>query len=1300
MKHIFTWLSFFILVCYVTLLKANNQVSDYRFHNVNKQYGISMRQASSICKDNSNFIWVSTNLGILRLTSDDSQVYHLPYESSMVHNIELISADNVLWAISRNGLVYKYDPVFDKFMLEFNLGETLNNKYLNVFSTLFQGSDTLWLATSDGLYMYDSSEKRARKMISDPVTSLEWYSNDQFFAVSLNEILLFDAISHKSEVMYSGLLSDYFFSYSTHYDKTRKRLWIGSNFEGLFYFDLSNKELHEFMPDKFPIQPIMDFEEIGNETLLVGIDGQGIWSINQDSLCIGHIYQEDEDNPEAIHGNGVYDIFHDKNKNIVWVCTFSGGVSYSHLGESSSEHIIHHRNQSNSLSNNNVNHIIEDSKKNLWFATDNGISIRKANGQQWTNLYSSSQGQALTFLTLHEDRKGQIWAGSYSSGIYVLDAESGRQKAHYSHAETNTSFRCDFVFNISEDSFGDLWFCGINSEVVRYIPGENHFRRYYFQPATKIVQYNDSLMLLACSYGLVQLNKNTGIYSTLVENQLVNDILVLDNDIWFGTGGNGLVCFQPESDTIKQFTTENGLLSNYVNSVSEADNKLWLGTESGLCSFSPYNGKVKTYSGVFSRLSLSFNKNAHCKLDDERMVMGTNNGAVLFEPSEMSNLKWEGQIFFQDLKIVDQSVREIPSYELDRQVDKIESIELRYRQNSFKLELLSLGGVSNAKFSWKLEGLNNEWTKPSTHKLISYNNIPSGTYVLNVRMYDSALAQIVDERTLEIKVASPFWATWWFFSILFLVISFVIYSVFWFLLNRIRHYHAEEKIRFFTNTAHEIRSSLSLIKAPVEELINEKNISEQGKHNLRLASEQANHINNVVNQLMDFQKIDVGKEKILCSMINLPSLISCRVEMFESLASTKNIELKTYFATKHYVSAIDEMQIGKVIDNLISNAIKYSNSNSTIQIYFDGNESYWTVRVSDQGIGIHKRDQKRVFKEFYRGKNAINSKIVGSGIGLLLVNNIVRLHNGTIKVSSVENKGTSFTVKIPYKKVVDADSLYEKENKQLSDNLISAESIALDPVIPETHTKRLKILLVEDNEKLLRFMQITFAREYEVLTAENGIVAWEILQNTVPDIVISDIMMPQMNGFELCKLMKSTFETSHIPLVLLSALNNNDNQLYGIELGADDFLTKPFDINLLHQKIRTIIQNRKTIRDKALRLIQTENKEPVLKNTINDKFLKKMLEVVKANIDNPQFSKDDFAKAMKVSGSLLYKKVKSLTNLSPLDFIKSVRMDYALELLKTNKYSITEVSEMCGYASSGYFSTVFKRYFGKTPSEL
>jgi CheY-like chemotaxis protein/anti-sigma regulatory factor (Ser/Thr protein kinase) len=527
--------------------------------------------------------------------------------------------------------------------------------------------------------------------------------------------------------------------------------------------------------------------------------------------------------------------------------------------------------------------------------------------------------------------------------------------------------------------------------------------------------------------------------------------------------------------------------------------------------------------------------------------------------------------------------------------------------------------------------------------------------------------------------------------------------MFWYYIYRLKQQHIEDKVRFFTNTAHDIRTSLTLIKAPVEALRDEKNLSERGRQFIEMANEQAQRLNATVTQLMDFQKADIRKEKVFLTMVNLPEIISQRIGMFSSLAATKNIQIKTKFKTKHYESAVDIVQIEKVVDNLVSNAIKYSHNKSIVEVAFSADDKQWVLTVKDYGIGVSKRDQKLLFKEFFRAENAINSKIVGSGVGLLLVKNIVKLHDGEISFTSEENLGSIFTVIVPHKKLVDTndEALSLLPNAEIIDGNDQIEpGEDFEKVSGENNNKAQKILIVEDNEDLMHFLRLSFVDIYDVSSAANGVEAWEKIQNELPDLVISDVMMPKMGGFELCKLVKSTFETSHVPVVLLTAFDDKAMQLRGLGFGADDYLTKPFDMGLLHQKIRSIIQNRTAVREKALRLIQTDQNAPVLNNLLNDEFLHTMLSVVKKNLDNPEFNKDDFARAMKVSGSLLYKKVKALTDLSPVDFIKSVRMGHALELLQKGGYSVTEVSDKCGYTSAGYFSTVFKKYYGKAPSEV
>jgi signal transduction histidine kinase/DNA-binding response OmpR family regulator len=629
-------------------------------------------------------------------------------------------------------------------------------------------------------------------------------------------------------------------------------------------------------------------------------------------------------------------------------------------------------------------------------------------------------------------------------------------------------------------------------------------------------------------------------------------------------------------------------------------------------------------------------------------------------------------------------------------------LKLNYDQNTLEFELIPIGVLSSGfKYSWKMDGLDNDWTSPANRRIITYTNLPAGNFKLRIKMFDSSMSKVIDERILSVHITPPFWASWWFRLILLSLIVGVVYFSLKTYANRLKQRHDEDKLRFFTSTAHDIRTSLTLIKAPIEELNKETNLSDNGRYYLNLATEQSGRLSFVATQLLDFQKVDVGKGQVFLVMVDIVNLVRGRKSMFEASAKKKGVELKFTSNEDSFFSAVDELKIEKVVDNLISNAVKYSHHNNVVDIHLECGPDEWSLQVQDYGLGISDKDQKKLFREFYRGDNVVNSKMVGSGIGLLLVRNYVEMHGGEVELISKENEGSMFIITIPYKQV-SATSVAEYE----IDNHLFFEGNQDMEQFEETDTensveKRVNLLIVEDNNELQNFLRNSFESIYKVTVASDGKQAWEMIRKKMPDLVISDIMMPNMDGFELCKLIKSTFDTAHIPVVLLTALCERSNQLEGLGLGADDYITKPFDMTMLLQRIKSIIFNRAIVREKALKMISQSNEaEPILVNELNDLFVKKALEIVRLNIDNSDFGKDEFASAMNASPSLLYKKIKTLTGLSPVDFIKAIRLNYSLELLQSRKHTVTEVSELCGFSSVGYFSTVFKKHFGKSPTEI
>lgn len=1261
------------------------------FYNINDMFGVSIRETASTCMDDYGFVWVSSKTGIMRLTDDDVRIYQLPYDSPNVQAVRLVYNTPDLYAYTNNGQIFLYNRVFDRFDLLVNIGQQLYDKYFTVNGFLIDGQNRFWMSSSQGLVKYEKGKASVIPNLP-AVINIGKYSSTEFFLAGFSGLYLFNTESQKADRKIVEFPENSIMVSKLYYESSKNVIWIGTSVSGLYVYNLNDRVLKNIKT--IPRQPVLAMDFINDSTMLAGVDGQGLWEINSNSYSVVNIYKENSDDPNSIRGNGVYDIYRDKTGR-VWVCTYSGGVSYFNQKPSFIRQFTHQTRDVNSLVNNDVNDVLEDSKGNLWFATNNGISRRDVASGQWRSFYHNKEEQAQVFLSLCEDVSGNIWAGTYASGVYVFDGTSGREVAHYSGEGENPPFRNIFVFDIIRDKNDNIWIAGMNGDVVCYNHQEGTFTNYGPNPVSVIKEFSSDKMILGCPYGISELNRQSGSVKILANGYLVQDLVVIENRIWMATIGDGLACYNIYSNRVDKYTMEHGLPSNYVNSILYDNGYLWLGTENGICKFNPEDKTVETFAEVGVLSKVSFNRSAYFKRTNGEIIWGTNKGAILFHPDSILQTNPQGKIFIQDVRVLGRSLRTGVGQELDSPVDSMLTLRLKHHHHTLSLEMLPLGMTFGAKFSWILEDIDSEWSRPVNNRSLTYTNLPTGSYQLKIRMYDNSLSQIVDERVINIIKTPPFWETWWFL----LIVSTVLLSVFYFSLkyyiNLIKQLHSEEKIRFFANTAHDMRTSLTLIKAPIEEISQEQGLSDKGKYYLNLAKEQADRLTNVVTQLMDFQKADIGKEQLALTRIELVSLVQYRIMMFQSVASANKVKLKFSTSVRECFSLVDESMIEKVVDNLISNAIKYSNAGGEVEVTFSIQDHHWKLEVKDYGIGISKEAQKQLFKEFYRGENAVNSKIVGSGIGLLIAKKYITLHEGTIECISQLNSGTSFVVSVPVK---------ETDEEPVEIRIDSrADTVVQQPGElwhEEESDKAFTVLIVEDNDDLRRFLQQTLQSEYNIILASDGEEAWEVVKEAMPDLMVSDVMMPRMDGFELCRLVKSNYETSHIPVVLLTALSDKTEQLRGFGLGADAYLTKPFDTGLLKQRVRSIINNRIAIREKAMKLFVGSDSEPILSNELNDQFVKKALEVVKENISNPDFNKELFASAMNVSASLLYKKIKSLTDQSPSDFIKAIRLTHSVELLKTRKYSITEVGELCGFSTVGYFSTVFKKHFGKSPSEI
>lgn len=1272
------------------------------FYSVNDIYDTSIRGANSVCEDEKGFIWVSSKAGVYRFTEEDRRQYLLPYVTPNVISVDLLYKNTQLYAYTNNGQFFQYDPLFDRFELILDVRSLLDNNYLVVNNILIDDDGTFFIATTFGLYKYSIDKELELLSEADQEEHfIEWYDKEFFFLGRSGSLQIVEATSGKTELLHSFEGRESMQISMLYFDKETGRLWIGTNSGDTFLYDIRFDRLLNVEVSNFPNQPVLAIEANTDSTMLLGFDGQGVWELNKNGTEVLNVYREDVDDQNSLAGNGVYDIFLDR-QNRVWICTYSGGVSFYEQTARAVKEIKHQINNSNSLVNNVVNDVYEDSENNIWFATNNGISKWDINLDNWSTFFENTSGEARVFLSIFEDNQGRMWAGTWGSGIFVFDRETGNEIMKFDDKSFQNEHVGDFIFDITDDKSGNLWIGGVVEEVVRYDSETTELKKFGSHPVYMLKQYSENQILLGCSYGLVLLNTEGGDIEVLLDGFIIHDFLIENEVVWCATSGGGMVSYNLDSREVDQFTVSDGLSSNFVNSIVRVNEFYWLGTENGLCRFSTETGKISTFSSVLSLSNASFNQDAGIVLSSGELLLGTNQGGLMFRPEKLDVQEVVGEIFIQDIIISGRTIRDSAVFDLKMPVDNLNEIVLPHNRNTLTFELLPVGASDpQSRISWKLGGMDEDWSMPASNRMLTFANLPGGEYELKIRMLDSSLSQIIDERSLTIVIKPPFWRAWWFYILLILLIVGVFYFFFRYHINLIQQLHSEEKIRFFANTAHELRTSLTLISGSVEEIEKEPGLSSKGTYYLTLAKDQIQGLLNVATQLLDFQKVDKGKAQLKLSMVDVNTFVEQRIVMFESFARQKNITLSFDSKEKGFLTAIDIGMMEKVIDNLLSNAIKYSHDEGSVKISLQRSKKHWLLKVTDEGIGISVKGQRQLFKEFYRSENAVNSEVVGSGIGLVMVKNYVEMHGGRVFLDSKENVGSSFSVEIPLR-VVEKNS--ENETLVSGTPFISETNVNEKPIPKENENGalvgKMTILIVEDNDKLRDFLHVSLRDSFNVLLAGNGKEAFDMALDKIPDMVVSDIMMPEMDGFELCEKIKSTYETSHIPVILLTAYSEKSLELQGLGLGADAYLTKPFDMTLLLGRIKSILINRKVVRDKALKLIDANRNAPLTENELNDLFVKKAYEVVKSNISNSKFGKSEFASELNVSSSLLYKKMKTLTDQSPSDFIRTVRLHHSQELLRTGDYSVTEVSEKCGFASVSYFSTVFKNYCKKSPTEF
>lgn len=1282
--------------------------------------GLSNRRIFNIQKDSQGYMWFLTNEGMDRYNGKDIKHYELNKESSTLDApIRLgwlyTKPQTGIWVIGKQGRIFQYDSNKDDFKMVYKLpdtSETISCGYLD-------RSNNIWLCRKDSILLYNIKDAyilQFSNILHSNITAIEQVDENHFYIATEVGVRYVKLENGALQIIPVETL-DYFHAQVSelYFHQQLKRLFIGSFERGVFVYDINSHEIIRPETDLSDVN-IARFSPLNDTDLLIATEGMGIYKVNVNTCKLEHYIIANYQSYNEMNGNNINDVFVDEEKRI-WLANYPSGITVIDYRYENYHWMKHAMGNSQSLINDQVHAVIEDRDGDLWFGTSNGISLYNSKTGKWHSFLSSFDQQIKDknhiFITLCEVSPGVIWAGGYTSGIYKINKSTLSVEYFSPYLLSHVNMRPDkYIRDIIKDSKGYIWSGGyynlkcfnLETNSVRLYPGLNSI--------TSIIEKDKDNMWIGTVTGLYLLNRHTGKYQSIeieIGSTYINTLYQADNGLlYIGTNGLGIFVYNPINKKFDHYFEENSaLVSNRIFTIlPEVDGRIMMSTENGITCFYTKEKTFKNWTKGEGLLPAYFNASAGAIRKNKGFVFGSTDGAIEL-PRDVKFPEYKfARLIFSDFYISYQPIYPgVKGSPLKKSIDETEVLKLKHGENTFSFEVSTINYDSpgNALYSWRLEGFYDQWTQPGASNLIRFTNLPPGKYTLYVRAVSREEHNIVfQERAMKIIVTQPFWSSWWAILCYIILVIWGFYFIIRVINLRKQKKVSDEKTQFFINTAHDIRTPLTLIKAPLEELLEEETLTDNGITRTNTALRNVEVLLRLVSNLINFERTDVYSSKLCISEYELNSYLNEVYDTFSSYAAIKRIEY-TYESTFGYLNVwFDKEKMDSILKNIISNSLKYTPESGKVSISVSDSNDSWKVIIKDTGIGIPSSEQSKLFKLHFRASNAINSKVTGSGIGLVLVGKLVRLHGGKISVDSVEHQGT--TIKI----------VFPKSNKNLQNTgeevvskfeaqapVLPAPNIPVKTVTTIDNPNLRRILVVEDNDELRSYLVSSLSSIYNVQACANGKEALMIIKEFWPELVLSDIMMPEMRGDELCVAIKNDIEISHIPVLLLTALGDESNILDGLSIGADEYLIKPFSVKLLRASIANLLKNRELLRSRYANMdIEMQSMVPSAKgtNSLDWKFISTVKSIVDENMSNPEFSVDKLCKLSGMSRTSLYCKLKALTGQSPTEFIRVMHLKRAAQLLKEGVYSVTEISDMTGFSDSKYFREVFKKYYKMSPS--
>ena len=1284
--------------------------------------GLSNRRIFSIKKDSTGYMWFLTNEGMDRYNGKEIKHYRLTGDEDTRLNSPIrlgwlyIGKNGELWAAGKSGRIFQYNSKYDHFINIYKLPKIP----VSVSYSHKDRQDNIWLCTRYSITLYNTVNKQALllpNILKSNITDIEQADDNHFFIATEKGIRYVKLGNRSLEIIPIKKLDNIQAQISElHFHQPTQRLFIGTFEKGIFAYDMRHDKIIHSNMDLSDVN-IAKIIPLNATELLIATEGMGVHKMDI-ATCQSEPYiTSTYENYNEMNGNNINDIYIDNEKRI-WLANYPMGVTIIDNRYKNYNWIKHSIGNRQSLVNDQVHAVMEDSEGDLWFGTSNGISLYKSKTGQWHSFLSSFDQELKDknhiFITLCEVSPGVIWAGGYTSGIYKINKKALSVEYFSPYLLTPANMRPDkYIRDIIKDSQGYVWSGGyynlkcfdLASNEVQLYPGVS--------TVTAIAEKDSVHMWIGTSGGLYLLDRNSGKYYPIelqVESGYINTLYQDRNGLlYIGTNGSGLVVFDIRNHTFENYHAENSaLVSNNIYTILPRRNgSIMMSTENGISCFSVESKTFRNWTKEQGLMSAFFNASAGTLQKDKGFVFGSTDGAVEFpENSKFPDYIYAPMIF-TELHISYQPVypgdKNSP---LKKVINETDKLDLKYNQNSFSIKISSINYDSpdNVAYLWRLEGFYDRWNRLGEENLLRLTNLPSGKYTLHIRAISKAEPyRSLEERNIKVNIASPLWASTWAiicYILLATLLSGIGYRIL--ALNKQKKI-SDEKPRVFMNTAHDILTPLTLIKAPLEELIENKKLDDKETNSMNIALRNVNALLQLTSNLINFERANVYSSKLCISERELNTYVREIYHTFQTYAETKHITF-TYESNFSYLEAwFDKEKMDSILKNVISNALKYTPENGSVAILVHETKDNWKIEVRDTGIGVPVREQKKLFKLHFRGSNAINSKITGSGIGLMLVRKLVHLHNGKINIESAEHQGTTIRMSFPKGNGHFRKSALANPEKRPSDstNVFSAP-LKLSETPAASNGNLQKILIVEDNDELRAYLLQSLSSTFNVQVWSNGKEALGLVKEFWPGLILSDIMMPEMGGDELCSAIKNDMETSHIPVLLLTALADEKHILEGLQIGADEYIVKPFSLNILKASIANLLANRALLRSKYTSIeLATDESAPAANNynSLDWKFISEIKRHVEGNMSNQELTVDVLCSLMGMSRTSIYNKLKALTDQAPSDYIRFIRLEQAAQLLKEGQHSITEIAEMTGFCDSKYFWEVFKKHFKVNPSQ-